>query len=393
VRAAVVGSGIAGLASAAHLARAGHQVTIFERFAEPRPVGAGLLLQPSGLMALDALDLRRGAEARGARVSRLIGRNMRGRAVLDLRYSDGRKGDYGVGIHRASLFNLLLDAAREAGAHWRTGADVIDISSPDTDAPCLNLADGETTAPFDLILVCDGAHSRLRRIVCPQARERVFPWGAFWTIRPDPDGAREGELEQVYDGCRIMIGLLPVGDNPADPLGRPGVSVFWSVRSTQRDAVMAAGDDAFREGFTRYWPRAGLAVGEAGLNDFAYAAYQDTLCPTWHRGRIMLLGDAAHAMSPQLGQGANLALCDAAALAAAMADHAPVQHAIKAAERARRPATTYYGLMSRALTPVFQSSSKLLGWARDIVFNLSGRLPGLRHWMGWTLTGRGRMPW
>lgn len=393
MRVAVVGSGIAGLASAAHLARAGHQVTIFERFAEPRPVGAGLLLQPSGLMALDTLDLRGEAVARGARVSRLIGRNARGRTVLDLRYSDARKGDYGVGIHRASLFNLLLDAAREAGAHWRTGADVVDIAAPDTDTPCLKLADGETTAPFDLILICDGAHSRLRRIVCPQARERVFPWGAFWAIRPDPEGAREGELEQVYDGCRIMIGLLPVGDNPADPQGRPGVSVFWSVRSTQRDAVMAAGDDAFREGFTRYWPRAGQAVGEAGLNDFAYAAYQDTLCPTWHRGRIMLLGDAAHAMSPQLGQGANLALCDAAALAAAMADHAPVQHALKAAERARRPSVTYYSLMSRALTPVFQSSSKLLGWARDIVFNLSGRLPGLRHWMGWTLTGRGRLPW
>lgn len=393
MRAAVVGSGIAGLASAAHLARAGHQVTIFERFAAPRPVGAGLLLQPSGLLALDTLDLRGEAVARGAKVSRLIGRNAKGSTVLDLRYSDACKGDFGVGIHRASLFTLLLDAARDAGAHWRTGAEIVDISGPDTDTPCLVLGNSETTSPFDVVLVCDGAHSRLRRIVCPQARERVFPWGAFWAIRPDPEGAREGELEQVYDGCRIMIGLLPVGDNPADPQGRPGVSVFWSVRSTQRDAMLAAGDEAFREGFTRYWPRAGLAVSGAGLGDFAYASYQDTVCPRWRRGRIMLLGDAAHAMSPQLGQGANLALCDAAALAAALADHAPVRHALQVAERARRPSVAYYALMSRALTPVFQSSSKLLGWARDIVFNLSGRLPGLRHWMGWTLTGRGRLPW
>ena len=125
MRIAVIGSGIAGLASAAHLARAGHAVTIFERFEAPRPLGAGLLLQPAGLAALDRLGLRTGAQTRGARVSRLLGRTPKGRTVLDLRYADGRPGDIGIGIHRASLFELLLSSAREAGALWRTGAGVV----------------------------------------------------------------------------------------------------------------------------------------------------------------------------------------------------------------------------------------------------------------------------
>ena len=193
MRAAVIGSGIAGLSAAAHLSRAGHEVTIFERFETPRPIGAGLLLQPSGLSALDRLGLRSEAEARGARVSRLIGRTPKGRPVLDLRYADGKPGDIGIGIHRASLFTLLHDAAREAGGGWRSGAGVTEIRDMET-APRLILESGEETEPFDLAIVSDGAHSALRHAVCPQAREQLYPWGAVWAIRPDPDGVRDGEL-------------------------------------------------------------------------------------------------------------------------------------------------------------------------------------------------------
>ena len=393
MRVAVVGSGIAGLASAAHLARAGHAVTIFERFETPQPIGAGLLLQPSGLAALDTLGLRAEAEARGAHVSRLIGRTPGGRSVLDLRYADGKPGDIGIGIHRASLFSLLFEAAHEAGADWRAGAGVAQIEAME-DTPRLILETGEETAPFDLAIVSDGAHSALRHAVCPQAREHLYPWGAVWAIRPDPDGARDGELAQVYDGCRVMVGLLPVGDNPADREGRPGVSFFWSLRTDALPAWRKAGLDAFKAEVARYWPRAAAAI--EGVDDpdvFAPARYRDGVCPSWRRGNTLLIGDAAHAMSPQLGQGANLALCDAAALAGALTDHAPLHHALPAFEKARRPTTTYYTLMSRALTPVFQSRSRLIGWLRDLFMPLGCRLPGIRNWMAWTLAGRGRLPW
>ena len=393
MRAAVIGSGIAGLAAAAHLARAGHAVTIFERFETPRPIGAGLLLQPSGLHALDALGLRGEAEARGARVSRLIGRTPKGRPVLDLRYADGKPGDIGIGIHRASLFTLLHHAAREAGALWRAGAGAAEILDIET-RPRLVLETGEETEPFDLAIVSDGAHSTLRHAVCPHARERLYPWGAVWAIRPDPDGARDGELAQVYDGCSVMLGLLPVGDNPADPQGRHGVSFFWSLRSDALPAWRAAGLDAFKAEVARYWPRAGAAIAAVeDLDAFAPARYRDGVCPTWRRGNTILIGDAAHAMSPQLGQGANLALCDAAALAGALNDHAPLTRALPAFETARRPAATYYTLMSRALTPVFQSGSRIIAALRDLLMPLGCRLPGIRAWMAWTLAGRGRVPW
>ena len=97
--------------------------------------------------------------------------------------------------------------------------------------------------------------------------------------------------------------------------------------------------------------------------------------------------------APQLGQGANLALCDALSLARQLKDDAPLVHALKGFEAQRKPVARYYTLMSRALTPVFQSSSKFIGVLRDAVMGLSCRLPVIRNWMGWTLVGRGRLPW
>src|ERR1700744_3186905 len=84
---AVVGCGVAGQAAATFLAEAGHGVTVFERFAEPRPLGAGLLLQPTGLAVLDRLGVRDGAIVAGAKVSGLEARTVKGQPVLDLSYA------------------------------------------------------------------------------------------------------------------------------------------------------------------------------------------------------------------------------------------------------------------------------------------------------------------
>lgn len=390
---AIIGSGISGLASAALLARDGHTVSVFERFDAPRPLGAGLLLQPSGLEALDAMGLREAAQARGAHVTRLIGRTPKGRTVLDLRYADGRPGDNGVGIHRASLFNLLHVTALQTPIDWRTGQGVRALHDLEAQ-PQLEFETGEKSEPFDLVIAADGSHSTLRRQICPTARDPVYPWGAMWAILPDPDGRRDGMLDQVYRGCGVMIGLLPVGDNPADPEGRSGVSFFWSLRRDAMPDWHEDGLDAFKTRVRALWPRAADVIDPVtDANVFAEAHYRDCVCPSWRRGKAVLIGDAAHGMSPQLGQGANLALCDALSLARQLKDDAPVVHALKGFEAERKPVARYYTLMSRALTPVFQSSSTIIGVLRDAVMGLSCRLPVIRNWMGWTLVGRGRLPW
>src|SRR5471032_3130668 len=104
---AIIGAGIGGLSAATVLRRAGHRPVVYERFAASRPIGSGLMLQPTGLAALDRLGLRAPIEALGARIDRLHGLNERGGLVFDLRYADLDPALYALGVHRAALHAVL----------------------------------------------------------------------------------------------------------------------------------------------------------------------------------------------------------------------------------------------------------------------------------------------
>ena len=208
MRIGIIGCGVAGQATAIALSRDGHKVTVVERFAQARPLGAGLLLQPSGLAAQERLGLRETIESWGARVERLDGRTARGRKVLDLHY----KGECGLGIHRAALFDALHDTLTQKSTNARLGFDVEKIESGT--APRLIARDGRTDGPFDLVLNCAGAHDALRNATGARVRDPVYPWCAFWTTCADPTGAFGGALRQIYEHCSKMIGILPVGRVP-----------------------------------------------------------------------------------------------------------------------------------------------------------------------------------
>jgi len=124
----IVGAGFAGAAAALFLAERGHRVTLYEEALKPEPVGAGILMQPSGLSVLADLGLLSGALERGSRVDALVCRTPAGRTILDLSYRDLFDDWYGLGMHRGALFELLYGQLAPRGVTLVTGASGVAIT-------------------------------------------------------------------------------------------------------------------------------------------------------------------------------------------------------------------------------------------------------------------------
>lgn len=385
LRIAIVGYGTAGQALSVLLARDGHRLDVFERAAEPGPVGAGFLLQPTGLQVLWKMGLLRQALAHGAPVARLYGETPCGRAVMDMRYSDLDARLFGLGMQRGALFSVLEQAwSGRAGLH--AGTPIVAI---DHERRRLRDGGGHWYGPYDLIVVADGSASALRGQVQATKLDRAYPWGALWCLLPRGDWAFADELRQRYVAARKMIGLLPVGTRPGDPT--PRLSFFWSLPREDFDGWQARGMPAWLDEVATIWPQARERLqGVTVHTQLARASYRDAVVARWYRGRVALAGDAAHAMSPQLGQGVNMALMDAWTLCEALRGEGDVDAALACYQRQRRAHVTIYQFWSRWLTPLFQSERDLAARARDLGFLPLGRMPGGRGHMLRVLSGTQR---
>lgn len=381
----VVGAGFAGAAAALFLAERGHRVTLYEEAAKPEPVGAGILMQPSGLSVLADLGLLAGALSRGSRVDALVCKTASGRAVLDLSYRDLFENWYGLGMHRGALFELLHDQLSPRGVKLVIGASVrASRASRRGIRPIL--ADGQEPFEHELLVVADGARSALRQAVSG-ARATPYPWGALWFVGRDPDGTFAGSLQQVAAGTTTLLGFLPCGFGPTRAGKVPLVSLFWSVpvaAFTARDFDLGR----WKERVLELEPRAAALLDQVqDARQLLPASYFDVQMPRFDGERLVFIGDAAHATSPQLGQGTNLALEDARALASCVSGCRELPAALALFNAERRRHVRYYQLASWGLTPFFQSDFSVLGPLRDAVMGPLCRFPPSRRLMLQTLAG------
>lgn len=287
-----------------------------------------------------------------------------GRVVLDVAY-DRRGGPrFGLAIHRAALFGVLLEAAQALGVTVETGAEVHAVRGG-----WIGTAKGRR-GPFDLVVDATGAGSSLSPL-----QARPLDYGAVWGTVPWPEasGFPKDRLVQRYRRADRMAGVLPLGRVP----GRKGevAAVFWSLSRPALSLWENTDIDVWKTEVTGLWPEmAPFLEAIRAPSDMTPARYSHgTLRRPWSSG-LVHIGDAAHRASPQLGQGANMALLDALALTTAL-ERATGDEALAHYARARRWHVRLYQAMSAAFTPQYQSDSRWLPVLRDRALMPVSRIP------------------
>lgn len=387
LRIGIIGCGSTGLAAAAFLTRDGHAVSLFEQVPAPRPVGAGLLLQPIGLACLARLGLDQEAISYGMKVQQLHGLTHTGREIFDLDYRNLAPHYFGLGIHRGSLFHLLYEEAKRLGFPVTTACRVEDSRITGRERVLID-ADGREYGPFDLVIDASGVKSPLRAAYGAVKVNEPYPYGAAWGVCDDPGQQFAlGKLQQRYDTARVMIGVLGIGTLPERP-DKHHVAFFWSLPVSTYQKWRETPLETWQARVIDYWPETARFVEQFNTHDdLTFASYGDIIMRRWHSERLVFIGDAAHTTSPQLGQGANLGLVDAMILAECLDKHRDIQDALSAYSKQRKAHLRFYQTASRWLTPFFQSDSRLAAWVRDTSFGLMSKLPYIKTEMMHTLAG------
>jgi 2-polyprenyl-6-methoxyphenol hydroxylase-like FAD-dependent oxidoreductase len=327
----VVGGGIGGLFAANALIAHGLDVRVYEQAPALGEVGAGVFLTPNSVRHLNRVGLQAAVERFGARVgtgSHYFRHD--GAPIAPVQVTDAKGWNATFGMHRADLVELLAKALPGGVVHTGHRATGFEQTG---DKARVSFANGNS-AEADIVIAADGIHSELRQFVVPPSRP-------------------------VFHGSVAYRGVLPhraIADWPTDRwlmwLGKSKHFLTFPVRAGElinyvgfvpADAEMkeswsAPGDpDMLRAEFEGWEPRIGTLLSQV-QNTFRWALYDREPLPVWTRGRLTLLGDAAHPMLPHLGQGANQSIEDGMALATILAkvERANVSPALHAYERLRR---------------------------------------------------------
>ncbi|MEU1818924.1 FAD-dependent monooxygenase [Streptomyces roseifaciens] len=359
-RAVVAGAGIGGLTAAVALHRRGWQVTVCERAPQPAAVGAGIVLAPNALRAFDSIGFDVTRAAGSAAPAALGLRRPDGRWLkrADTRAMTARYGSPPLAVHREALVEALTAGLPEGTIHYGAAVTAVDGTDDPAERPIVLTASGEFTA--DLVIAADGIHSPLRRHHHPAHPGLHYSGETAWrTVLPAdgpvPAAAAEtwgrGErfgVVPLADG-RVYIyatAVVPEGYRPADP--RAELLRRYGAWHDPIPALLRRVDPA--------------AVLQHDLHDLAAPL------PRYHRGRLVWLGDAAHAMTPNLGQGGCQAIEDAVVLAHLLdgTDMAGVPGVLAAYSAARCARTDALRVRSRRAGRIASLTHPLAVAARDL---------------------------
>jgi len=318
----VVGAGIGGLGAALALEQRGHDVLVLERAKALEATGAGIALARNGLRALEQLGVGDQIASGGAKAGRVQLRTKEGDVLLEVPLHE--RGWEMLGTHRADLQTTLLDAVGRE--RIRLGTPCVGFED-DGGRVRVFLEDGETETA-DLLVGADGIRSLVRASLHGDDPPRYAGYVGWRTVI-------EFEHESLADvfteswGCGERFGLIRIG--------RGRMYWFVSENAPEPSGPQRGSRNEFLRRFGDWHDPIPAALAATADDDpiVGIGIYDRAPIKRWGRGRVTLLGDAAHAMTPDAAQGASQALEDAVALGQALGENADVESALRRYETQR----------------------------------------------------------
>jgi len=325
----IAGAGFAGLTAACALAQRGWSVRVHERAEKLRTTGAGIYIYENGLRVLEAVGAYEAAVAGANPAHMREVRDERNRLISVHRW-DARARAFS--IVRQRVINALAEVARRAGAEIVTGSAVAGASA----AGELVLADGRRLRA-DLVIAADGSNSRVRDEFGLLAQRRLLPDGAIRLLIGKTDEERRSEdgnkTVEYWSGSRRLL-YTPCSDT----------DVYIALTMLDTD-LAARAVPLDRAEWTRSFPQLCALIARLG-DDARYDRFEVIRLKRWSAGRVAFIGDAAHALPPNLGQGGGFAMMNALSLAVYLERHADVANALAQWEQAERPRTEHIQRLS-----------------------------------------------
>jgi 2-polyprenyl-6-methoxyphenol hydroxylase-like FAD-dependent oxidoreductase len=315
----VIGGGIGGLSAANALARDGHRVTLLERSAQFSAAGAGIVLAANAVQVLDSLGVSLAGEGQVLAATEI--RTLDGRLLTALQ-TDRLSADHGpsYGITRARVHELLAKAL-PSGVEVLFGKEVFTVEET-ADGVEVGWPEGEVSA--ELVVAADGLRSAVRAQLGTGPGELRYSGTTCWRGLIDFDA---GAVATEAWGGRTRVGVVPVA---------PGLAYYYLVATAPPQAPAPPGLAGFADLFAGYSGLAGELVSALPVAPPLHHDLWELNRPVWGERRVLLLGDAAHSMTPNQGQGAVMAIEDAKALALAVRSGASTALERYTAARGRR---------------------------------------------------------
>jgi 2-polyprenyl-6-methoxyphenol hydroxylase-like FAD-dependent oxidoreductase len=356
----VVGSGLAGAATAIHLADAGVAVDLVEVKPDVSALGSGITLQGNALRELRTLGVWDRVQAAGHAfdVTGIRAPDAAGTVVAEI--PDARTGGpdlpAAMGMPRPELARILADRAAEVGVKVRLGTTPTELTQDD-DGVDVATSDG-STGRYDLVVGADGVRSWTRRTLGIELETTPVGMGIWRVFGPRPASVTRTDL--YYGGPSYIAGYCPTGEDSLyayvveDAQDRSALSPEEQLATVKRLSQAYHGPwDEIRETLT----------DPSRVN---YTWFETHVLPApWNRGRVVLIGDAAHTCPPTIAQGGAQALEDAVVLAELLLDRDVLDQDLWDAFSARR---------HERATTVVDASNRLAQWQLD---HVRGDVPGL----------------